>query len=152
MILDGLLHLVVGVQSLNRVWIFVTPWTAAHQALLSWNFLKFMSIEFVMLSKYLILCCNLLLLPSVFSSIRVFPNSQSFTSGGQSIGASASVSVLIMNIQGLFLLGLACLKSWLSKGFIRAFSSTTVRKHLFFGAQPSLWSTSHICTWLQEKP
>ena len=69
-----LLHLVVGVQSLNHVWIFVTPWTAAHQALLSWNFLIFMSIELVMLSKYLIICCNLLLLPPVFSSIRVFPS------------------------------------------------------------------------------
>ena len=66
----------------------------------SWSLLSFMSIESVMLSNHLILCCSLLLLPSIFPSIMVFPMSQFFESGGQRIGASASASVLLMNIQG----------------------------------------------------
>ena len=74
------------------------------------------------------------------------------TSGGQSIWASVSASVLPMNIQGWFSLGLTGLISLLSKGLSRVFSSTVVQKHQFFGAQPSLWSNSHIHTWLQEKP
>ena len=67
-----------------------------------------------------------------------------FASGGQSIGDSASVSVLSMNIQGWFPLGLAGLISFKSKGLSRVFSNTTVQKHQFFGTQPSLWSNSHI--------
>ena len=70
--------------------------------------------------------------------------------GGQSIGASATV--LPVNIQGWFLLGLTVLIFLQSKGLSRVFSNTTVWKHQFFGAQPSLWSNSHICTWLLEKP
>ena len=73
-----------------------------------------------------------------------FPVSRLFTSGGQSIGASASASVLATNIKGWFPLGLTGLISLLSKGLSRVFSSTTVRKHQFFGAQPYLWSISHI--------
>ena len=69
-----------------------------------------------------------------------------FISGGQSIEASTSASVLPMNIQGLFPLGLTDLVSLQSKGLSRVFSSTTVQKHQFFGAQPSLWSNSHIHT------
>ena len=75
----------------------------------------------------------------------------SFASGGQSIGASASASVLPMNIQGWFPLGLTCLISLQSKGLSWVVSNTTVQKHQFFGAQPSLWSNSHIYTWLLEK-
>ena len=74
-----------------------TPWTSAHQASLSitssWSLLKSMSTELVMLSNYLILCCPLLLLPSVFPSIRVFSKSQFFAPGGQSIEVSVSASV-----------------------------------------------------------
>ena len=80
-----------------------------------------------------------------------FPMSQLFALGGQSIGASASASVLPVNIQGLFPLGFTGLISLLSKGLSRAFSSTTIQKHQFFGAQLSLWSNSHIYTWLLEK-
>ena len=73
-----------------------TPWIAAHQASLSitnsWSLLKFMSIESVMPSNHLILCCPLLLPPSIFPSIRAFPVSQFFASGGQSIG-SCSISI-----------------------------------------------------------
>ena len=78
-----------------------------------------------------------------FPASGSFPVSWSFTSGGQSIRASALASVLPVNIQGWFPLGLTGLISLLSKGLSRVFSSTTVRKHQFFGAQPSLWYTSH---------
>ena len=73
-----------------------------------------------------------------FPASASFPMSQLFASGGQSIGASASASVL--NIQGWFPLGLTGLISLLSKGLSSIFSSTTVRKHQFFGTQPSLWN------------
>ena len=79
-----------------------------------------------------------------------FPVSLLFTSGGQSIGVSASV--LPMNILGWFPLGLIDLISLQSKGLSRVFSTTTVRKHQFFGAQPSLWSNCHVHIWLLEKP
>ena len=78
-----------------------------------------------------------------------FPISRLFTSGGQSIGASASASVLPMNIQDWFPSGLTGLISLLSEGLSRVFSSTTVHKHQFFNAQPFLWSNSHLHTWLQ---
>ena len=80
----------------------------------------------------------------------LFPMSQLFASGGQSIGPSASASVL-MNIQGWFPSGLTGLILQ-STGLSRVFSCTTNRKHQFFGTQPSLWSNSHIRTWLLEKP
>ena len=98
----------------------------------------------------LILCRLLLLPPSVFPNIRVFSNDWLFASGGQTIGASVSVSVLPMNIQGWFPLGLIGLISLQSKGFSRVFCSTTFWKHQFFGAQSSLWSNSHIHTWPLE--
>ena len=104
-----LLLLTVSVQSLSHVWLFVTPWTTAHQASLSitnsQNLLKLMSIESVMPSNHLILCCHLLFLPSILPRIRVFQMSQFFISGAQNIGVSASTSVLPMNIQDWFPLG-----------------------------------------------
>ena len=95
---------------------------------------------------------------SPFSYLQSFPASGSFpmsclfASGGQSIGDSASASVLPMNIQGRFPLELTGLISLQSKGLSRVFSNTTVQKHQFFGTQPSLWSNSHIHAWLLEKP
>ena len=92
------------------------------------------------------------------SCLQSFPASGSFsmsqflTSGGQSIGVSASVSVLPMNTQDGFLLGLTGWISLQSKGLSRVFSNTTVQKHRFFGIQLSLWSNSHTHTWLLEKP
>ena len=92
------------------------------------------------------------------SCLQSFPASgslqmrQFFASGGQSIGVSASSSVLPMNIQAWFLLGLTGWISFLSKGLSRVFSSTTVWRHQFFGTQPFLLSSSHIYTWLLEKP
>ena len=104
--------------------------------------LKFMSIASVMLSSHLILCCPLLLLPSIFSSIReIILMSWLFAPRDQSIRASATV--LPMNIQGRFPLGLISL---LSKGLSKVFSSTTIRKHQFFSTQVSLWSNSNIHT------
>ena len=76
---------------------------------------------------------------------------QLFTSGGHSIGASASALVLPMNIQDWFPLELTGLIFLQSKGLSRVFSSTTIWKHQFFSTQPSLWFNSHIHTWLPEK-
>ena len=87
-----------------------------------------------------------------FPATESFPMSQFFIWGGQSIGASASESVLPMNIQSWFPLGLTGLISLLSKGFSRVFFNTLVWKHQFFSAQPSWWSKFHILTWLLEKP
>ena len=98
-----------SVQSLSCVWFLATPWTAARPASLSitnsWSLLKLMSIELVLPSNRLILCHPLFLLPSIFPSIRLFPRSQLFASGGQSIGISASAWILPMNIQDWFPLG-----------------------------------------------
>ena len=116
--------LVVVAQLLSCVWLFATPRTAALQAsqsfAISWSLFKLMSFELVMQSNHLILCHPLLLLPSIFCSIKVFSNELLFTSGGQSMGASASV--LPMNIQSLFPLRLTGLISLQSKGLSRVFS------------------------------
>ena len=130
----------VVVQSLSCVRLFVTPWTAACQASLSFtisqSLLKLMSIESVMPSYCLILCHPILPLHLIFSSIRVLD----------------SASALLKNIQGWFLSGLTSLTFLLSKGLLRVHSGTTLQKHQFFVAQPSLWSNSNICMWLLEKP
>ena len=89
-------------------------------------------------SNHLILCCPFLLLPLIFPSISVFSNELALHI---SIGASASASVLLMNIRDWFPLGLTGWISLQSKGLSRVFSNTTVQKHQFFSAQPSLWSS-----------
>ena len=141
------------VQSLICAWLFVTPWTGASQTslsfIISWSLLKFMFIESMMPSNHLVFC-RPLLLPSVFPSITVFSNESGFSSGGQSIGASASASVPPLNIQGWFPLRLTGLISLQSKGVSRVFSSTTIQRHQFSSAQPSLWSNFHISMWLLE--
>ena len=95
-------------------WLSATPWTAALQSSLSPIISQ--SIELVMPFNRLIFCCPLLLLPSIFSSIRVFSNESAVCISGQSIGASAPASVLPKSIQGWFPLGLTGLVSLLSKG------------------------------------
>ena len=141
---------IVVVHSWSHVPLFVILWAAACQAppsfTISWSLLKLMFIESMMPSNHLILCHPLLLLPSIFPSIRIFfykiyKISQFFPSGGQSIGASTSASVLSMNIQGWFPLGFFGLIALLSKGLSRVFSSTTVWKHQFFSTQPSYGPT-----------
>ena len=132
----------VVVQSLRCVWLFETPWAAAHQASLSftisWSLLKFMSIVSVMLSNHLILCHPLLLLSSIFPSIRVFSNESALCiRWPESIGVAASSSVLPMHFQDRSPLGWTGWISLQSKGLSRVFSNTTGQKHQFFGAQPS---------------
>ena len=115
-------------QSLSQVWLFTTLWTAERQASLSitnsWSLPKLMSDESVMPFNHLILCCLLLLLPSIFPGIMVF-STEFFASGGQSIGVSASAPVLPMNIQDWFPLGLTGLISLESNGLSRVFSNIT---------------------------
>ena len=147
-------HWVSSLQLLRHVWFFVTPCTAACQGSLpitnSWSLLKSMPVELAIPSNRPILYHPL------SSHLESFPTSWSFLispflpSGGQSIGASASV--LPVNIQDWFSLRLTGWISLQSKGLSRVFSNTTVQKHQFFSAQFSLWSNSHIYTWLLEKP
>ena len=149
-----LIYYLVVVQLLSCVRLFVTTWTGTLQAFLSftisWSLLRLMSSELMIPSNSLILCFPLLL---NFSQHQALFQWVSFlTLGGQSIGASASASVLPMNIQGWFPFRWTGWISLLSKGLSRVLSSTTVQKHQFFSAQPSLWSNSHIHIWLLEKP
>ena len=125
--------MLVVVLSPGHVQLFVTPWIATQQAslslIISQSLIKFMSIESVMLSDHLILCHPLPPLPSISPSIRDF-SSESALLDGQSIGASASVSVLLMNSQCWFPLGLTGLISLQSKGLSRVFSNTTFFKSI----------------------
>ena len=139
----------IVVQSLSCVQLFVTPWTEACQAFLSSTS---PSAKVCSDSCPLSWWCYLIISSSAtfsfclqtFLASGSFPMSQLFSSGSQSIGTSASVSVLPMNIQGWFPLGLTGLISLLSKGLSRVFPSIIVWKHQFFGTQPSLWSSSHL--------
>ena len=136
-----------SVQSLSRVWLFATPQTAAchtspsiptHEA-----------------------CSNSAIHPTISSSVipfssclqscpvsRSFQMSQFFASGGQSTGVSASASVLPMNIQDWFPIGLTGWISLQSKGLSSVFSNTTVQKRQFFSTQLSLWFNSHYCDYV----
>ena len=135
----------IVVQLLSRVRLSLTPWTAAYQASLSssvsWSLLKLMSIKSVMSPNHLILCHPLLLLPSVFPSNRVLSNDSAlhirrpkYWSFIFSVSPSSEYSGLISFRTDTGLI-------FLSKGLSRVFSSTTVRSHQFFSAQPSLWFT-----------
>ena len=121
-----------------------TPGFPVHHQLMELT--KLTSIELGVPSNHLILCHPLLLPPSIFPSLRVFSNESVLCTGGQSIGVSASTSVLPMNIQDWCPLGWTGWISLQSKGLSRVFSNTTVQKHQFFGVQPSLLSGSHIQT------
>ena len=146
----------VGLVQFSSVQFSCNPWTVAHQALLSFpvsrSLLKFISIESVILSNHLFLCHPLLCLFQSFPASGSFPTSQLLVSRGQNVGPSALATVLPVNIQGWFPLELTGLISLQSKGLSRVFSNTTIRRHQFFGVQPSLWSNSHIHTWPLEKP
>ena len=138
------------IQLISRVQIFETPWAAACQDspsfIISWSLLKLMSIKLVMPPNNLIFCRPLLLLPSVFPSIRGFssesvlpfkwPNYWIFSF---SISPSNTYS-------GLISFRIDCLISLQSKALSRLFSNTTFQKHQFFGTQLSFWSNSHIHT------
>ena len=151
-ILDAVYWKFSSVQLLSHVWLFATPWTAACQLPCPPPTLGACS-NSCPSSRWchptnLILCCPLLLLPyRDFQASGSFSASQFFISDGQSIGASALASVLPMNLQDWFPLGLTGWISLQSKGLSRVFSNTTVQKHQLFSAQPSLWSSSHIHTY-----
>ena len=145
-----------SVQSLSRVWLFVTPWTATPQASLyitnSRSPHKPMSIELRMPSNYLILCRPLFLLPSIFPSISVFSNESALSIRWPKYW-SFSFNISPTNEHpGLSPLGWTGWISLQSKGLSRVVFNITVQKHQFFGAQPSSQSNSHIHTWPQEKP
>ena len=134
-----------SVQLLSRVLLFVTPcipvFSVRHQLLE----LAQIQCPSVMPSNHLILCRPLFLLPSIFPSIRVVSNESVLHIRWPKYWSSASASVLPMNIQDWFPLGLTGLIFLQSKGLSRVFNNT-VQKHQFFSTQPSLWFNSHICT------
>ena len=144
-----------SVQLLRRVWLFVTPWTAARQASLyitnSQSLLRFMSIESVMPSNHFILRHPLLLLPSIVPSIRVFSNDSALHIRWPKYWSFSFKSVLPKNTQDWSPLGCTGWISLQSKGLSRVFSNTTVQKHQFFSTQLSSQSNSHIHTWPLEK-
>ena len=140
-----------SVQLLSRVQPFMTPWSVARQASLSitnsWSLLKLMCIESVMLFNHLILCCPLLLLPSIFPSIRVLSNESVLGIRGpkyRSFGFSISPPTEYSGLISFRMTGWISLQS---KELSRVFSNTTVQKHQFFGALPSLWSNSLHDYW-----
>ena len=144
-------------QLLSHVWLFVTPWTAAHQASLSItnsrSLLKRKSTELVMPSNHITLCCTCVIPPSIFPSIRVFSNESVFRirwpkywSFSFSISPSNEYSRLIsLRLDWLDLLTV-------QRTLKHPFCNTTVQKHQFFSSQLSLWSNSYFHTWLLEKP
>ena len=139
-----------SVQLLSRVRFFATPWTAACQASLSitnsWTLLKLMSITSVMQSNHLILCCPLLLTPSIFPSIRVF-SSELVLRIRQPKYWSFHFNISPSNeYSGLISFKIYSQISLLSKGLSRILSNTTVQKCQFFSTQLSLQSNSHIHT------
>ena len=146
-------HSAVAVQLLSPVWLFATPWTAAHQASLSfrisvcsdsrplsWWAHPTISFSIIPSSSW----------PQSFPAWGSFPRSQLFTSGGQSIGASASASVLPMNIKAWFSLGWTGLISLQSKGL--SSSPAPQFKSNNSSALSFLYGPTHIHTWLLEKP
>ena len=151
-----LLHSVqfCSVQLFSWVRPFVTPWIAAHQASLSItnsrSSLKLMSIESVMPSSHLDVPFSSC--PQSLPASESFPMSQLFACGGQSIGASASASVLPMNTHDWSPSEWTGWISLQSKGLSRVFSNTTVQKHQFFSTQLYSQSNPHIHTWPLEKP
>ena len=148
--LSDLLHLVwlspgpsSSVWALSRVWLIATPWTAARQASLSitnsWSLLRLMSIESVMPSNHLILCRPLLLLPSIFPSIRVFSNESTLRMRCPKYWSFSFSISPSNNIQDWFPFGLTGWISLQSKG-----RNTTVQKYQFFGTQLSFSRSIHV--------
>ena len=145
-----------SVQLLSHVRLFATPWTAAHQASLSITNSqsppKPMSIKSVMPSNHLILCRPLLLLPSIFPSIKVFSNESALCIRWTKYW-SLSFKISPSNEHpGLISFRMDWLDLLAVQGTLKSLLQHTVQKHQFFGAQPSSQSNSHIHTWPQEKP
>ena len=150
-------HHHIVVQLLSAVRIFATAWTAGPPGFpVLHQLLEFAQTHVYWVDDDAIQPSHSQLLPTPpapqsFPTSGPFPMSR-LVSRGQSIGASASASVLPMNIQDWFPLGLTGFISLLSKGLSRVFSSTTVQKPQFFSSSLFLWSSSHVHTWLLEKP
>ena len=144
------------VQLLSCVWLFVTPWIAAHQASLSItnsrSSLKLTSIESVMPSSHLILCRPLLLLSPISPSIGDFSNESTLCMRWPNYWSFSFSIIPSKEIPGLISFRMTGWISLQSKGLSRVFSNTTVQEHQFFGTQLSSQSNSHIHTWPQEKP
>ena len=148
----------IVVQSLSWVQLFVTPWTVAHQAPLfftiSWTLRKFMSIKSVMLSNHLILCSSLFLLPSVFPSIRVFSSESALQIRWPKYW-SFSFSISLSNeYSGLIPLRIPWGLVWFPWGLVWSpcYPRDSQESPSAPQSQPSLWFSSHIHTWLLEKP
>ena len=145
-----------SIQSLSRVWLFATPWIAAHQPPCPSPTPRVHS-DSRPSSRWChpVISSSVVPLSSCPQSLPAsesFPMSQLFAWGGQSTGVSALASFLPKNTQDWSPLGWTGWISLHSKGLSRVFSNTTVQKHQFLGAQPSSQSNSHIHTWLLEKP
>ena len=144
--------LVVVVQSLSCVWPSVTLWmqhTILHNLLCLLRFIPLSQWCYLTISSSAVLFSFCL---QSFPASGSFPMSRFFPSDGQRIVALASASGFPINIQDSFPLGLTGLISLQSKGLSGVLSRTTIWRHQFFGTQPSLWSNSHIHTWLLKKP
>ena len=145
-----------SVQSLSRVRLFATPWTTTHQVSLSItnsrSLPKPMSIESVMPSSRLILCHPLLLLPSIFPSIRVFSNESALRIRGPKYWIFSFNISPSSEHPGLISFRMDCLDLLAVQGTLKVFSNTTVQKHQFFCTQLSSQSNSHIHIWPLAKP
>ena len=140
----------LSVQLLSGIQLFVTPWTAIHQASLSiincWSLLKLMSIKLVIPTNHVFLCHPFLLLPSIFPSIRVFYNDSVLHISWPKYW-SFSFSISPSNeYLGLISFKIDCFDLLAAQRTLRVSFSTTVQKHQFSGAQLSLWFNSHIHT------
>ena len=154
---------VVAIQLLSHVWLLykrhrsvpLTPGTAACRlpcpSLSPWDYSNSCPLSQWCHSTISFSVTLFYSWPQSFPASGSFLMSRLFASGGQSIGASVSASVLPMNIQGWFPIGLTGWISLQSKELSKVLSNTAAQKYQFFCIQPSLWSNSHICTWLLEK-
>ena len=154
-ILSFVIPLVV-VQSFSTVKLFETPMDCSMQGTLSftifWSLLKLISIESVIPSNHLILCHPLFLLPSIFPSSRVFLQ---WANSSHQVAEVLGLQLQHQSFQWIFRVDF--LQYWLLsildiKEILKSLPSTTVQRHKFFGTQTFLLSSSHICTWLLEKP
>ena len=152
----GIYTVFSSVQSLSRVWLFVTPWIAECQASLSitnsWSSLRLTSIESVMPSSHLVLCHPLLLLPPIPPSIRVFSNESTLRMRWPKYWSFSFSIIPSKEIPGLISFRMDWLDLLAVQGTLESSPTPQFKSHQFFGTQPSSQSNSHIHTWPQEKP
>ena len=148
--------MVSSVQSLSPVWLFATPWIAAHQASLSitnsQSSLKLPSVESVMPSRHLIFCCPFSSCPQSLPASEFFSNESTLHIRWPKYWSFSFNIIPSKEHPGLISFRMDWLDLLAVKGLSRVFANITVQKHQFFGAQLSSQSNSHIHTWLLEKP